>query len=94
VNRVVCAGYAPAVSRAVSLTEPSRRGFRRLACKLLLAGYLDAGHGDASAQAWIGSPSATVLADLVGLPYWPPRPDQFYSYAELQRRAALSVAIR
>jgi hypothetical protein len=65
------------------------RGFRRVACMMLLSGYLGAGQGDLSDRKWIEGPEARLLADLVDLPYWPPRPDQFYSVDELERRALL-----
>jgi hypothetical protein len=61
--------------------------FRRVACMMLLSGYLDAGRGDLGARRWVESPAAKLIADVIDLPHWPPRPDQFYTLDELERRA-------
>lgn len=69
--------------------------FRRMACMMLLSGYLGAQGGSLADKKWIEGPEACLMADLVGLPYWPPRPDQFYSLDELEARArALSGPVR
>lgn len=64
----------------------SYTGYRRLACAMLLAGYLSAGAGDSHDALWVKSPAAASLADLVGLPRWPPQGD-YLSMEQLIARA-------
>lgn len=61
--------------------------FRRLACALLLGGALGAHAGVQSDIEWINSDVAKRLADLVGLPYWPPSASQLAGRRELRARA-------
>ena len=71
----------------MSAYTDEHRGWRRLACRLLLDGALGAHAHNPLDVAWVNSDSARTLAELVGLPHWPPRREQLVGARELTERA-------
>lgn len=72
--------------RAMPYTDDPRP-WRRLACAMLLDAALGAHAGRRLDTAWLASSAAKSLADLIGLPAWPPSSAQLASKRELHRRA-------
>lgn len=63
--------------------------WRHLGCTLLLGAYFGAAAGDPFDVLWMQSREAASLADLVGLPTWPPPAGEFFTPEQLIARAEM-----